>query len=133
MLTPLFRKMVHKLREVLNRHSTELDLEEALAAAKPQPSPINGGPRRPSRHRTSRPELLQASSLSSIFDQTDDAFSRIRMGKRSFQEFLRMIEEEKNLLELKRVRNDIVTQLRKKRVQIRKSSASNVVLNMHMN
>lgn len=123
---------MHKLREVLNRHSTELDLEEALAAAKPQPSPINGGPRRPSRNR-SRPELLQASSLSSIFDQADnDAFSRIRMGKRSFQEFLRMIEDEKNLLELKRVRNDIVTQLRKKRVQIRKSSASHVVPATHI-
>lgn len=122
--------MVHKLREVLNRHSTELDLEEALAAAKPQPSPINGGPRRPSRNR-SRPELLPASSLSSIFDQADNAFSRIRMGKRSFQEFLRMIEDEKNLLELKRVRNDIVTQLRKKRVQIRKSSASHVVPETH--
>ncbi|CEP07570.1 hypothetical protein [Parasitella parasitica] len=42
----------------------------------------------------------------------------IKMGKRTFQDFLKMIQEEKNLLDLKRVRNDIVTQIRKKKAHI---------------
>lgn len=44
----------------------------------------------------------------------------IKMGKRTFQDFLKMIQEEKNLLDLKRVRNDIVTQIRKKKARIGK-------------
>ncbi|KAI8342056.1 PXA domain-containing protein [Chlamydoabsidia padenii] len=45
-------------------------------------------------------------------------FGSSRMGRRTFQEFLKMIEEEKNLLDLKRVRNDVVTQIRKKKALI---------------
>ncbi|KAI7908175.1 PXA domain-containing protein [Cokeromyces recurvatus] len=40
------------------------------------------------------------------------------LNRRSFQDFLQMIQEEKNLLDLKRVRNDIMTQIRKKKAQI---------------
>ncbi|KAI9483361.1 MAG: PXA domain-containing protein [Benjaminiella poitrasii] len=40
------------------------------------------------------------------------------LGRRSFQDFLQTIQEEKNLLDLKRVRNDIMTQIRKKKAQI---------------
>ena len=112
--------MVRKLREVLNKHSTDLDevveelVEDSISA------PLSGKPRRPS--------LMQMNSLSSMFgDQWEDevdtgkqrGFGSIKMGRRTFQDFLRMIEEEKNLLELKRVRNDIVTQIRKKRALIR--------------
>lgn len=43
-----------------------------------------------------------------------------RAGKRAFQSFLMVIQEEKNLLDLKRARNDIVTQIKKKRAQIGK-------------
>ena len=114
--------MVRKLREVLNRHSTDLDevveeLADTNSSSKPQ-----------------RPGLVPMNSLSSMFgDQWDDevdtnkqrGFGSIKMGRRTFQEFLRMIEEEKNLLELKRVRNDIVTQIRKKRAQIRMLSCQN--------
>ncbi|CAO3626374.1 unnamed protein product [Mucor fragilis] len=42
----------------------------------------------------------------------------IKMGRRTFQDFLKIIQEEKNLLDLKRVRNDIVTQIRKKKAHI---------------
>ncbi|CAM0135374.1 unnamed protein product [Umbelopsis sp. WA50703] len=47
-------------------------------------------------------------------------FGLTKKGLRSFEEFLKMIQEEKNLLDVKRVRNDIVTQIRKKRAQIGK-------------
>lgn len=47
------------------------------------------------------------------------------MGKRTFQDFLKMIQEEKNLLDLKRVRNDIVTQIRKKKAQMGKIHETN--------
>jgi hypothetical protein len=58
-------------------------------------------------------------------EDTDDGkskfgFGSIKAGKRAFQDFLKAIQEEKNLLDLKRVRNDIVTQLRKKKAQIGK-------------
>lgn len=114
--------MVQQLREVLNRHSNELeDITEPLSAV----------PNGLSKSKDRRPGLVAMNSLSSIFgdqwkDDPDNAFGGgrgsgfVRLGRRTFQEFLRMIEEEKNLLELKRVRNDIVTQVRKKRVQIRK-------------
>ncbi|KAG2227701.1 hypothetical protein INT45_004743, partial [Circinella minor] len=113
------QKMVRKLREVLNKHSTDLDevveelVEDSISV------PPSGKPRRPS--------LMQMNSLSSMFgDQWEDevdtgkqrGFGSIKMGRRTFQDFLRIIEEEKNLLELKRVRNDIVTQIRKKRALI---------------
>lgn len=42
----------------------------------------------------------------------------VKMGKRTYQDFLKLINEEKNLLDLKRVRNDLVTQIRKKKAQI---------------
>ncbi|KAI9266849.1 PXA domain-containing protein [Phascolomyces articulosus] len=114
------QKMVRKLREVLNRHSTDLDeVVEELADGDSRSALPSGKPRRPS--------LMQMNSLSSMFgDQWEDevdtgkqrGFGSIKMGRRTFQDFLRMIEEEKNLLELKRVRNDIVTQIRKKRALI---------------
>ncbi|OAD70327.1 hypothetical protein PHYBLDRAFT_86166, partial [Phycomyces blakesleeanus NRRL 1555(-)] len=42
-------------------------------------------------------------------------FGSTKMGRQTFQDFLKMIESEKNLLDLKRVRNDIITQIRKKK------------------
>ncbi|KAI9497423.1 PXA domain-containing protein [Zychaea mexicana] len=121
------QKMVRKLREVLNRHSTDLDeVVEELADAKS--APPSGKSRRPS--------LMPMSSLSSMFgDQWEDevesskqrGFGSIKIGRRTFQDFLRMIEEEKNLLELKRVRNDIVTQVRKKRALIHDRDPEEVI------
>lgn len=110
--------MVKKLREVLIRHSNDLDETELPTA--PQSAPTSG------KKANSQHTLMTMGSLSSILSgHGDDDTQRqrefgggIKMGRRTFQEFLRMIEEEKNLLELKRVRNDIVTQLRKKRAQI---------------
>ena len=113
--------MVRKLREVLIRHSNELDeMDENEIPTAPRSAPTSG------KRANSQHTLLTMGSLSSILSgHGDDDTQRqrefgggIKMGRRTFQEFLRMIEEEKNLLELKRVRNDIITQLRKKRAQI---------------
>lgn len=113
--------MVRKLREVLIRHSNDLDdMDDTELPTAPRSAPTSG------RKANSRHSLMTMGSLSSVLSgHGDDDTQRqrefgggIKMGRRTFQEFLRMIEEEKNLLELKRVRNDIVTQLRKKRAQI---------------
>ncbi|KAI8140894.1 PXA domain-containing protein [Fennellomyces sp. T-0311] len=121
------QKMVRKLREVLNRHSTDLD--EVVEELTDPKSALSSG-------KAQRPGLMPMNSLSSMFgDQWDDevdsskqrGFGNIKMGRRTFQEFLRMIEEEKNLLELKRVRNDIVTQIRKKRAQIHDRDPEEVI------
>ncbi|KAI7875789.1 hypothetical protein K492DRAFT_240110 [Lichtheimia hyalospora FSU 10163] len=115
------QKMVRKLREVLIRHSNELDeMDENEIPTVPRSAPTSG------KRANSQHTLVTMGSLSSILSgHGDDDTQRqrefgggIKMGRRTFQEFLRMIEEEKNLLELKRVRNDIITQLRKKRAQI---------------
>lgn len=106
------RKMVRKLREALNRHSKELDdldIELMETSFGSMQSPEVTSP------RFGQDQLLGESEVG-IHSRLQD----INMGRRTFQDFLRMIEEEKNLLELKRVRNDIVTQLRKKRALIRK-------------
>ncbi|OBZ84694.1 Sorting nexin-12 [Choanephora cucurbitarum] len=50
-----------------------------------------------------------------------------RVGKRAFQSFLKVIQEEKNLLDLKRARNDIVTQIKMKRAQIGERDPEEIV------
>ncbi|KAI8640059.1 PXA domain-containing protein [Parasitella parasitica] len=58
------------------------------------------------------------SSPTKLLKKKQYGIGSIKMGKRTFQDFLKMIQEEKNLLDLKRVRNDIVTQIRKKKAHI---------------
>ncbi|KAI8968665.1 PXA domain-containing protein [Pilobolus umbonatus] len=84
------QKMVRQLREVLNRHSTN-EMEEVMSLFDDSPS---------------------------LKKERDDYFSTDPFGKKSFQDFLKMIQEEQNVLDLKRVRNDIVTQIRKKKALI---------------
>ncbi|KAF7729207.1 Intermediate filament protein [Apophysomyces ossiformis] len=125
------QKMVRKLREVLNRHSTDIDTvvddyTQDQSSSKSAP---------PSGSKKGRQKLGPMSHFSAVFlgtgleDDWDEqefdpdnkrqfGVGSVRMGRRTFQEFLKMIEEEKNLLDLKRVRNDIVTQIRKKKVLI---------------
>lgn len=102
--------MVRKLREAINRHSKELgdidiELMETNFASMQSP-------------RATSPQFGQEQALSDSEMGIHRRLQDINMGRRTFQDFLRMIEEETNLLELKRVRNDIVTQLRKKRALI---------------
>ncbi|ORY96947.1 PXA domain-domain-containing protein [Syncephalastrum racemosum] len=120
------QRMVRKLREALNRHAVELDddLNDIVDPITTTSAPPSGKKR----------QLFPSSSLSSIFygddpeaDGKKPAGLSIKVSRRTFQEFLRMIEEEKSLLELKRVRNDIVTQLRKKRVQIQDREPEEIV------
>ncbi|KAG0165252.1 Intermediate filament protein [Apophysomyces sp. BC1034] len=125
------QKMVRKLREVLNRHST--DIETVMEECTQNRSPLRSAP--PSGSKKVRQKMGPMNQLSAVFlgtgleedwdDQELDPDSKrsfgigsVHMGRRTFQEFLKMIEEEKNLLDLKRVRNDIVTQIRKKKVLI---------------
>lgn len=68
--------------------------------------------------RYTRFPYFDSTSIQSIKKKQQYGFGSIKMGKRTFQDFLQMIQEERNLLDLKRVRNDIVTQIRKKRAQI---------------
>ncbi|OAD03543.1 hypothetical protein MUCCIDRAFT_143777 [Mucor lusitanicus CBS 277.49] len=61
---------------------------------------------------------LDADDVMNLIKKKQYGIGSIKMGKRTFQDFLKMIQEEKNLLDLKRVRNDIVTQIRKKKARI---------------
>jgi sorting nexin-25 len=131
--------MVRKLREVLNRHAEELDNEDMQAIAKAEARAHKKS--KSKNHKVpakTNAELLaalrntaQAESVG--MDDEDDSmlpydpelesqlgFGLTNTGLRSFEEFLKMIQDEKNLLDVKRIRNDIVTQIRKKKAQIGK-------------
>ncbi|ORZ21687.1 PXA domain-domain-containing protein [Absidia repens] len=157
------QKMVRQLREVLDRHSSDIDILNELMASDPanlmnstatpsssfssskqeqdfggsSTSDNNDNNNNNSNNKQQR-RMDPISQFSSAFlgmDMDDDVawddqdfdpekpkkrqnFGSSRMGRRTFQEFLKMIEEEKNLLDLKRARNDVVTQLRKKKALI---------------
>ncbi|KAH8556519.1 PXA domain-containing protein [Umbelopsis sp. PMI_123] len=131
------QNMVRKLREVLNRHAEELDNEDMQAIAKAEARAHKKS--KSKNHKVpakTNAELLaalrntaQAESVG--MDDEDDSmlpydpelesqlgFGLTNTGLRSFEEFLKMIQDEKNLLDVKRIRNDIVTQIRKKKAQI---------------
>lgn len=138
--------MVRQLREVLNRHSTNdhLDPEEEMLNVIHQKR--NRKKKRSTNKKSYKPlptntddednyEEEEEEEEDDTLEQMDDNSMLFRsafyfgydkrkkqygfgMGKRTYQDFLKMIQEEKNLLDLKRVRNDIVTQIRKKRAQI---------------
>lgn len=69
-------------------------------------------------NRYTRFPYFDSTSIQSMKKKQQYGFGSVRMGRRTFQDFLQMIQEERNLLDLKRVRNDIVTQIRKKKAQI---------------
>lgn len=132
---------MRQLREVLNRHSTnEIDAEEVMSVFKSTDN---------SQHSTStttnnnhkKMKMGPKTQLSSAYlgtgvstnnDWDDDPLQQqtikkekkkpygLGMERKTYQDFLRMISEENNLLDLKRVRNDIVTQIRMKKAQIGK-------------
>jgi sorting nexin-25 len=135
--------MVKKLREVLNRHAEELDNEDMQAIAKAEAR----------AHKKSKSKYHKGSAKTNAellaalrhtgqeeptgMDDEDDSmlpydpeleshlgFGLTNKGLRSFEEFLKMIQDEKNLLDVKRIRNDIVTQIRKKKAQIGKLTYS---------
>lgn len=131
--------MVKKLREVLNRHAEELDNEDMQAIAKAE---ARAHKKSKSKHHKvsakTNAELLAAlrqtgqEESTGMYDEDDSmlpydpeleshlGFGLTNKGLRSFEEFLKMIQDEKNLLDVKRIRNDIVTQIRKKKAQIGK-------------
>ncbi|KAG1173585.1 hypothetical protein G6F35_016741 [Rhizopus arrhizus] len=104
--------MVQRLREVLNRHSSnDLGAQEEEEVM--------------SFLDTNNKKMGLTSQLSSEFlgvvSEEEGAIkdkNKRKLGRRTFQEFLKIIQEEKNLLDLKRLRNDIDTELRKKKTQI---------------
>lgn len=104
--------MVQRLREVLNRHSSnDLGAQEEEEVM--------------SFLDTNNKKMGLTSQLSSEFlgvvseeEGTIKDKNKRKLGRRTFQEFLKIIQEEKNLLDLKRLRNDIDTELRKKKTQI---------------
>ncbi|KAG2189070.1 hypothetical protein INT44_004212 [Umbelopsis vinacea] len=131
------QNMVKKLREVLNRHAEDLDNEDMQAIAKAE---ARAHKKSKSKHHKgsakTNAELLAAlrhtgQEETAGMDDEDDSmlpydpelesqlgFGLTNKGLRSFEEFLKMIQDEKNLLDVKRIRNDIVTQTRKKKAQI---------------
>lgn len=134
------RKMVRQLREVLDRHSNDIDSFNEFVDSDPSnlinSATLSSSSSSSKLHRRMGP-ISQFSSAFLGIDMEDDVawddqdfdpekpkkrqnFGSSRMGRRTFQEFLRVIEEEKNLLDLKRVRNDVITQIRKKKALIRK-------------
>ncbi|KAI9319877.1 PXA domain-containing protein [Dichotomocladium elegans] len=139
------QKMVHKLREVLNRHSTaefdvsrEMDMETQTTPAMPSDEPGTIAPpslpHQQQQQRSAGLNTIMTSLFSSNQEDEHDrdlhpqeCVSSINMGRRSYHDFLRMIEDENSLLELKRARNDIVTQLRKKRVLIQDRDPEEVI------
>ncbi|KAG1159705.1 hypothetical protein G6F37_004648 [Rhizopus arrhizus] len=106
------QEMVQRLREVLNRHSSnDLGAQEEEEVM--------------SFLDTNNKKMGLTSQLSSEFlgvvSEEEGAIkdkNKRKLGRRTFQEFLKIIQEEKNLLDLKRLRNDIDTELRKKKTQI---------------
>lgn len=123
--------MVRQLREVLNRHSTnDIDPEEVFNAChKSTNKRVKMGP----KSQFSAAYLGTGVSTDN-WDEDEDEDERptninqtqqkkrygFGMGRKTYQDFLKVIGEEKNLLDLKRVRNDLVTQVRKKKAQIGK-------------
>jgi sorting nexin-25 len=131
--------MVRQLREVLNRHSTnEIDAEQVMNVFK-----SNDDDKEEQKTVNKRIKMGPKTQISSAYlgtgvstddwddDEEDSKQTLLNqqktkkrygfgMGRKTYQDFLRMIQEEKNLLDLKRVRNDIVTQIRKKKAQIGK-------------
>jgi sorting nexin-25 len=136
--------MVRKLREVLNRHAEELDNEDLQAMAKAEARiQKKSKSKHPKDATKTNAELLAAlrgtgQEVTDGLDADDSmlpydpelesqlGFGLTKKGRRSFEEFLKMIQDEKNLLDVKRIRNDIVTQMRKKRAQIGKARSSSV-------
>lgn len=121
--------MVRQLREVLNRHSTnDIDPEEVFNAChKPANKRVKMGP----KSQFSAAYLGTGVSTDDWDEDEDERPTSINqsqqkkrygfgMGRKTYQDFLKVIGEEKNLLDLKRVRNDLVTQIRKKKAQIGK-------------
>lgn len=106
--------MVQRLREVLNRHASQdlgIEDEEVISfLGKTRPSELP------------QEEMMSGKSqLSSEFLQEEmmgDNKAGKDIGRRKFQEFLSIIQEEKNLLDLKRLRNDIDTELGMKKTLI---------------
>jgi sorting nexin-25 len=136
------RKMVRQLREVLDRHSNDIDTLNEFIDSDPSnlinSATLSSSSSSSKQHRKMGP-ISQFSSAFLGIDMDDDVawddqdfdpekpkkrhnFGSSRMGRRTFQEFLTMIEEEKNLLDLKRARNHVITQIRKKKALIRKYS-----------
>ncbi|KAL0089174.1 PXA domain-containing protein [Phycomyces blakesleeanus] len=121
--------VVRKVREVLNRHSKDMDDNgEETFEPENETSLGNTNPRSgPSREKIGPMNQFSAAFLGTGLEeawdeQEEDAdtkrifgFGSTKMGRQTFQDFLKMIESEKNLLDLKRVRNDIITQIRKKK------------------
>ncbi|GAA5809018.1 hypothetical protein MFLAVUS_002420 [Mucor flavus] len=121
------QKMVRQLREVLNRHSTnDIDPEEVFNAChKSTNKRVKMGP----KSQFSAAYLGTGVSTDDWDEDEDERPTNINqtqqkkrygfgMGRKTYQDFLKVIGEEKNLLDLKRVRNDLVTQVRKKKAQI---------------
>ncbi|KAI8072691.1 PXA domain-containing protein [Gongronella butleri] len=115
------QQMVQQLRQVLDRHSTDVDgIPPSLLS--------------PSERLSTAPTTLGQLSRNflGLHEDDDTAWhdqdfdpdkarrnaSASRLGRRTFQAFLRMIEDEPNILDLKRLRNDMVTQIRKKRALV---------------
>lgn len=126
--------MVRQLREVLNRHSTnEIDTEEVMNVFKS----TDNTPTTPPTNKRMR--MGPKTQLSSAYlgtgvatndwdeDQQQQPIKKEKkkpygfsLERKTYQDFLRMISEENNLLDLKRVRNDIVTQIKMKKAHIGK-------------
>lgn len=94
--------MVRKLREALDKHSSELESNKAARASAFSSS---------AHFRDD--DSFAAADSDALFDP--DAPRQVL---HSFEEFLKMIKECNNLLDIKRIRNDIVTQIRKKKALI---------------
>lgn len=118
--------MVRQLREVLNRHSVnDIDPEEVFNACN---KPINKRIRMGPKSQFSSAFLGTGVSTDDWDEEEDDRQTNnlkqkkkrygFGMGRKTYQDFLKVIDDEKNLLDLKRVRNDLVTQIRKKKAQI---------------
>lgn len=130
--------MVRKLREVLNRHAEDFETDDIPAMTKSEARAHRKAKSKHSKEAAiTNDDLLAALHHTNSEDDynidVDDSmlpydpelesqlgFGLTKKGLRSFEEFLKMIQEEKNLLDVKRIRNDIVTQIRKKRAQIGK-------------
>ncbi|KAI9032587.1 PXA domain-containing protein [Phycomyces nitens] len=123
------QNMVRKLREVLNRHLRDM---ESNGVELFQPEKVVSQERNKTGPRLPRERVGPINQLSATFlrngleeawdEREDDAdtkkifgYGSAKIGSKAFQDFLKMIESEKNLLDLKRARNDIVTQIRKEK------------------
>ena len=123
----LSRKMVRQLREVLDRHSTnEIDTEQVMSvitSQEPKPTISTTTPKRMGPKSQFSSAFLGTGVTLDEWEQTSQTTTEKKvyafgLGRKNHHDFLKMIGEEKNILDLKRVRNDITTQIRKKRAQI---------------